>query len=139
MSNAGWFKRGVSTPKSPEHRRRIGEAQRRAWETKRQRLPVGATAIDSSGYRRVKTVPGAARWELEHVQVASRALGRPLHQGEVVHHINGDRADNRPENLYVCRDRAHHNEVHRSQDRALRALLDAGRVMFRNGEYAPVL
>lgn len=39
------------------------------------------------------------RHELQHRVVMEATLGRPLHKYETVHHVNGDRSDNRVENL----------------------------------------
>lgn len=48
------------------------------------------------GYRWVRTEAG---WRAEHRVIMEQLLDRPLSADENVHHINGVRDDNRPENL----------------------------------------
>lgn len=43
----------------------------------------------------------------EHREIAASVLGRILYPGEVVHHINFKKADNRVENLCVMNETAH--------------------------------
>jgi HNH endonuclease len=62
--------------------------------------------IDPKGYVFIKCPdpnhPNAKSrrgWIAEHVWVMTQMLGRPLRQGESVHHRNLIKSDNRPENL----------------------------------------
>lgn len=51
-----------------------------------------------------------------HQAVAEKMLGRSLRKGEVVHHVNGNSLDNRPENLMVFPNTAAHSKWHADHD-----------------------
>jgi hypothetical protein len=63
----------------------------------------GGRIIDGDGYVRIWAPEdersNCGRYMKEHTLVMEAILGRRLFHGENVHHMNGNRVDNRPENL----------------------------------------
>lgn len=51
--------------------------------------------------------PSQKRWVFVHRRVAEKRHGGPLPAGSVVHHVNGNKRDNRPQNLRVLPHAAH--------------------------------
>lgn len=47
-----------------------------------------------------------------HREIASEKLGRKLKPGETVHHVDEDKFNNDPENLWVFRSNADHSSYH---------------------------
>ena len=76
------------------HRQQIRRGEELSLEPKR--APNGTGHINNYGYRMI----GKDKiYKFEHRIVLEQMLGRPLFKDENVHHINGVRDDNRPENL----------------------------------------
>ena len=64
--------------------------------------------IDQDGYKRYSDSN-----KLVHRHVAEMKLGRKLKAGEVVHHINRDKLDNRRSNLWVFKSQEQHKYIHK--------------------------
>lgn len=69
----------------------------------------GTGSISQYGYVRLQA--GKVK-KVEHLRIAEAVLGRPLPIGAVVHHVNGDKSDNRKTNLVICQDQRYHLLLH---------------------------
>jgi hypothetical protein len=80
----------------------------------------GGRTISSHGYVRIKLsehpFADVAGYVYEHRLVMEKVLGRYLNQGEIVHHINGIKTDNRPENLSLAKNIGVHKALHRTRE-----------------------
>lgn len=72
------------------------------------------TRVNSSGYAQFKD-PNTRQWTLTHRRVAEKKLGGEIFPGYEVHHIDGNKSNNRPSNLTVV-SKAAHRAIHRRKD-----------------------
>lgn len=85
----------------------------------------GGRSVTPNGYVLIRVGVGhpmadVRGYAYEHRHVMAEKIGRPLEPGEIVHHINGNKQDNRPENLELVAGHAEHFVRHRKADKGLR-------------------
>lgn len=81
----------------------------------------GGRTVASNGYVLVRVGPehhlaDVRGYAYEHRVVAEGVIGRRLRRGEQVHHKNGNKQDNRPDNLEVLGSFAEHRVKHRTRE-----------------------
>lgn len=109
-----------STSTRPGGASRKSRSAREEWTVGRAKSEwMGAARVlASNGYvlRRVGRnhhLSDCRGYAYEHRLMAEDILGRRLRRGEVVHHRNHRKDDNRAANIEVCKSIAHHREMHR--------------------------
>lgn len=78
----------------------------------------GGRYMASDGYIKIKMPehPRASKdgYVPEHIVIKEKDIGRPINRGEEVHHVNSQRNDNRPENLFVFSSGELHRLFHKA-------------------------
>lgn len=78
------------------------------WHGGRTQDEFGYVMVQCKGHPRASKCGG---YVPEHILVAERTIGRYLNPDEVVHHINGRKWDNDPDNLCVMT-KSQHSKLH---------------------------
>ncbi len=97
---------------SEEWKQNISKARRKYFKGKAKGFDM------HNGYKRISVGEECGR--PEHSVIMERHIGRKLRKGEVVHHINGIKTDNRIENLQLMTS-SEHSRLH-ALDRQLKGL-----------------
>jgi hypothetical protein len=114
--------------------RRISEVS-----TRSKALGLGTWRKERSGFHSGRPVDGFKKQRpvYSHRRVVEEMLGRSLRSDEIVHHIDFDKQNNAPSNLYLFESRAAHRRSHMSFEWLVPSLVKSGIIFFnvQSGSY----
>jgi len=84
---------------------------------------------NSQGYRFIKIGIHKGEYEAEHRIVMEKYLGRKLKRNEIIHHIDGNRLNNKIDNLILCSLREHF-KIHYSLMKIAFKMVENGNIKF---------
>ena len=95
----------------------------------------GGIYVNSSGYLEIYlgfhyNPDRKSKYTLLHRLVAELKLQRPLSENEIIHHIDGDRFNNNPNNLFICEDMRDHKRIHTDLHKVALQLVKSGVIQF---------
>ena len=115
LSRQGWAQSRIANLYGI-HQSTLQKACKRHNVSLQRNYVSGASCHNFNGYRTHDTrgcpkIKVEGQYIREHRLVAARILGRPPRPEELVHHINGNVIDNRPENIQIA-SRSQHMRIH---------------------------
>lgn len=84
----------------------------------------GGKPLTADGYQKIQV--SRKKYRLEHRLLFEEHLGRSLTNEEIIHHIDGNKLNNRLENLDLCPTKGVHTKAHHSLESLGFLLLKAG-------------
>lgn len=103
---------------------------------------LGSSYINTNGYREIwigdHTLPDKiGGYYREHKIFKELEIQRSLQGNELIHHVDGNKINNKLENLYICDGHFEHRKVHGQLERISMELVRLGLISFNHkiGEY----
>lgn len=74
-------------------------------------------------------------WRAEHIEIMENKIWRKLDKTECVHHLDLVKTNNSIENLYLCKNRAEHNALHKQLEEIAAELYRRWIIFFKDWNY----